>query len=47
MTAQAVQTKEHDEEQDDIGGECGNGAEFEATQVGYAIVDDTVFSCLP
>jgi len=39
MTAQAVQTKEHDEEQDDIGSKWYSGAEFDAIQVEHAAVD--------
>jgi hypothetical protein len=33
MSAQAIQTKEHDEKQDDVGSECDNGAESDAVQV--------------
>ena len=33
MSAQAVQTKEHDEEQDSVGSECDNRAESDAVQI--------------
>ncbi len=33
MTAQAVQTEEHDDNQDDVIGKCGNSAEFDAFQL--------------
>jgi hypothetical protein len=33
ISAQAVQTKEHDEKQDGVGNECNDGADFDAVQV--------------
>jgi hypothetical protein len=33
MSAQAVQTKEHDEKQGGVGSECDSGAESDAVQV--------------
>ncbi len=39
MTAQAVQTKEHDEKQDDVSGKFGNGAEFDAVQLHITAID--------
>ena len=42
MSAQAVQTKEHDEKQDGVCDKCDNGAESDAVQVehtaGYGVV---------
>ena len=37
MTTQAVETKEHHENQDDISDKCANGAESDAVQVEYAV----------
>jgi hypothetical protein len=37
-SAQAVQTKEHDEKQDGVGSECDNGAESDAVQVEHTAV---------
>ena len=42
MSAQAVQTKEHDEKQDGVGGECDDGAESDAVQVEHTAVGDVV-----
>ena len=42
MTAQAVQTEEHDENQIDVSSECDNGAESDAIQVEHAAVVDAV-----
>jgi hypothetical protein len=43
MSAQAVQTKEHDEKQDDVGSECDNGAESDAVQVVHTAVEEVVY----
>jgi hypothetical protein len=37
MTTQAVETKEHHENQGDIGDKCTNGAESDAVQVEYTV----------
>ena len=37
MTTQAVETKEHHENQGDIGDKCANGAESDAVQVEYTV----------
>jgi hypothetical protein len=38
MSAQAVQTKEHDEKQDGVGSEYDSGAESDAVQVEHTTV---------
>jgi hypothetical protein len=42
-SAQAVQTKEHEEKQHSVGGECDNGAESDAVQVVHTAVEDVVY----
>jgi hypothetical protein len=42
MTAQAVQTKEHDENQIEVSSERDNGAESDAIQVEHTAVEDVV-----
>jgi hypothetical protein len=37
-TAQAGQTKEHNEKQDDISDECDNGAESDAPQADHTVL---------
>jgi hypothetical protein len=37
MTTQAVETKEHHENQGDIGDKCTNDAEFDAVKVEYTV----------
>ena len=39
MTAQAVQTEEHDDNQDDVIGKCGNSADFDAVQLHHTALD--------
>lgn len=43
MSAQAVETKEHDEKQDGVSGECDNGAESDAVQVEHTAAGGVVY----
>jgi hypothetical protein len=43
MTAHAVQTQEHDENQIDVGNECDNSAESDAVQVVHTASEDVVY----
>lgn len=44
MSAQAVQTKEHEEEQDGVGNKSDNGAESDTVQVEHTAFWDAVYA---